>query len=65
MLLTIITIVIVSGALIIGAIWGIFGSLPDKIEGFLVGIAGGALLVSVILELIKSFNPIRSTYLDP
>ncbi len=53
MLLTIITIVVVSGALIIGAIWGTYGNLPDKTEGFLVGIAGGALLVSVILELIK------------
>lgn len=53
MLLTVITIVVVSGALIIGAIWGIYGNLPDKTEGFLVGLAGGALLVSAILELIE------------
>ena len=53
MLLTIITIVVVSAALIIGALWGIYGNLGDKTEGFLVGVAGGALLVSVILELMK------------
>lgn len=53
MLLTGITILVVSGALIIGALWGLYGHMSDKTEGFLVGIAGGALLVSVILELIR------------
>lgn len=53
MLLTIATIVVVSGALILGALWGTYGKLSDKMEGFLIGLAGGALLVSVILELIE------------
>lgn len=51
--MTIIVIVVVSGALIIGAIWGIYGKLSKKTEGFLVALAGGALMVSAILELIE------------
>jgi ZIP family zinc transporter len=50
---TIIVVLIVSGALIIGAIWGIYGKLSDRLEGFLVALAGGALLVSALLELIR------------
>lgn len=50
---TIIVIIIVSGALIIGAAWGIYGNLSKKLEGFLVALAGGALLVSALLELIN------------
>lgn len=53
MLTTVIVVIIVSGALIIGACWGIYGNLPKKLEGFLVALAGGALLVSAILELIN------------
>ena len=49
---TAIVVVMVSGALIIGAIWGIYGSLSKKLEGFMVALAGGALLVSALLELI-------------
>ncbi len=52
MLLTIIVIVVVSAALIAGAVWGIYGKLPSKLEGFIVALAGGALVVSVVLELI-------------
>ena len=40
-MMTIIVIVVVSGALIIGAIWGIYGKLSKKTEGFLVALAGG------------------------
>ncbi|GAL01227.1 hypothetical protein JCM19314_671 [Nonlabens ulvanivorans] len=32
---------------------GIYGSLSKKTEGFLVALAGGALLVSALLELIN------------
>jgi zinc transporter, ZIP family len=53
MLLTIVVILVVSSALIAGAAWGIYGSLPAKIEGFIVALAGGALIVSVVLELIE------------
>lgn len=48
----IIVISTVSGALIIGALWGIYGKLSKRTEGFLVALAGGALLVSALLELI-------------
>lgn len=52
-MITIIVVLVVSGALLLGAAWGIYGSLSKKTEGFLVALAGGALLVSAILELIK------------
>ena len=51
--MTIIVVVIVSGALIIGALWGLYGNLSKRLEGFLVAMAGGALLVSALLELIS------------
>ncbi|ALM19850.1 zinc transporter [Nonlabens sp. MIC269] len=51
-MMTFIVILTVSAALILGAVWGIYGSLSKKLEGFLVALAGGALLVSAILELI-------------
>lgn len=44
---------VVSGALLVGAAWGIWGKLPEKTEGFLVALAGGALLLSVTSELIE------------
>ena len=44
---------VVSGALLVGAAWGIWGKLPKPIEGFLVALAGGALLLSVTSELIE------------
>lgn len=44
---------VVSGALIAGAAWGIYGKLPERVEGFLVALAGGALLLSVVSELIE------------
>lgn len=37
----------------VGAAWGIWGKLPKPIEGFLVALAGGALLLSVTSELIE------------
>ncbi len=52
-MLTLAVIVIVSGALIAGAAWGIYGSLPQDVEGFIVALAGGALLVSATIELIE------------
>lgn len=52
-MMTSIVILVVSIALIAGAVWGIFGNISKKTEGFLVALAGGALLVSALLELIQ------------
>ena len=52
-MLTVIVILVVSAALLAGAAWGIFGSLPKKVEGFIVALAGGALIISAVLELIE------------
>lgn len=52
-MLTVLVILVVSGALLIGAAWGIYGTLPKKLEGFLVALAGGALIISAVLELIE------------
>lgn len=51
-LLTILVIVVVSAALVAGAAWGAYGKLPPELEGFIVALAGGALIVSAVLELI-------------
>ncbi|WP_420605642.1 ZIP family metal transporter [Novosphingopyxis sp.] len=53
MLTLIVTVVVVSAALLIGAAWGIYGSLHAHLEGFLIALAGGALIVSVVAELIQ------------
>lgn len=50
--MTLIVIAVVSGALILGALWGTFGRLPEPVEGFIVALAGGALIVSLVLELV-------------
>ena len=44
-------IIVVSGALIIGALWGAYGKLPDWLQGNLLAIAGGALMLAVALEM--------------
>ncbi|MGE0784647.1 MAG: ZIP family metal transporter [Sandaracinaceae bacterium] len=53
MLVTLIVIGIVSLALIGGAAWAAFGRLPPRVEGFAIAVAGGALVESLILELIE------------
>lgn len=52
-MLTIAVVLVVSGALLVGAAWGIYGSLPRPVEGAVVALAGGALMVSAVLELIE------------
>ena len=52
-MMTIVVILAVSGALIAGAAWGIYGTLPEGLEGFIVAVAGGALIFSVVLELVE------------
>lgn len=46
-------ILVVSGALIIGALWGLYGRLPSWLEGNLLAVAGGALMISVVIELVQ------------
>lgn len=46
-------IFVVSAALIVGALWGVYGTLSDRVEGFIVAMAGGALIMSVIGELVE------------
>lgn len=45
-------VLVVSGALVVGAAWGIYGRLSRGVEGFLIALAGGALLLSLVTELI-------------
>lgn len=52
-MMTLIVVAVVSGALLAGAAWGIFGTLKPRTEGFLIALAGGALLLSVVSELIE------------
>ena len=54
--MTLIVVAVVSGALILGAAWGIFGKLPQQWEGFLIALAGGALIYSLIAELIRTLD---------
>lgn len=53
MLTLLLVVAVVSGALLAGAAWGIWGKLPQRLEGFLVAVAGGALLIAVGTELIE------------
>jgi len=53
MLVTLLVVVVVSAALLAGAAWGIYGKLGDGLEGFLIALAGGALLLSLVTELIE------------
>ena len=51
--MTIAIVLVVSAALCAGALWGLWGRISEFSEGFLVALAGGALLVSALLELIN------------
>ena len=53
MLTLIVVIAAVSAALMVGALWGVYGKLSDRLEGFIVAVAGGALIMSVIGELVE------------
>lgn len=52
-MVTFVIIFVVSASLLIGATWGLYGRLPKQLEGFLVAMAGGALIVAVIVELVQ------------
>ncbi|MFQ6550380.1 ZIP family metal transporter [Aestuariibius sp. 2305UL40-4] len=53
MIATIAVLGAVSAALVLGAVLGLSGLLRDRTEGFLVAVAGGALIVSLMLELVQ------------
>jgi len=53
MFITILVVFVVSMSLVAGALWGLYGRLSKKTEGFLIALAGGALIVSAVLELIE------------
>lgn len=46
-------ILVVSGALIIGALWGAKGYFPGWLQGNMLALAGGALMLSVALEMLQ------------
>ncbi|MEC7765218.1 MAG: zinc transporter [Pseudomonadota bacterium] len=52
-MLVIAVILVTSFALLAGAVWGANRGLSDHTEGFIVAMAGGALIVSVMDELIR------------
>ncbi len=49
----ILVVVVTSASLIAGAAWGAYGKLPEWLEGFLVALAGGALIVAIIQEMVN------------
>ena len=53
MLMTVLVVMVVSAALIAGALWGIYGKISGKTEGFVIALAGGALVVSLVSEMIQ------------
>lgn len=59
---TLLIIVLVSSTLIIGALWGAFLPFPPRLEGFVVAVAGGALIVSIMLELIEPALDLAATW---
>ena len=53
MLTVLLVIAVVSGALIIGAFWALYGKFRGRVEGIVVAIAGGSLLLSLVLDLVQ------------
>lgn len=51
--MTFAVVLIVSGALVLGAAVGAYAHLPARLEGFMVALAGGALLISAVSELVE------------
>lgn len=49
----IMTIVIASGALIFGAVWGSVWGMSKRLEGFMIALAGGALIVGAMDQMVS------------
>lgn len=56
-------IVAVSGSLLMGALWGVYGRLNQSTEGILLAVAGGALMLSLVLELILPATELISVWI--
>ena len=52
----------VSSALVLGALWGLYGRLGDRAEGFVLAAGGGALMLAAVLELIVPAREIVSLW---
>ncbi|MES1952139.1 zinc/iron permease [Salinisphaera sp. S4-8] len=46
-------VVAMATSLVAGTAWAMYGRLPDRVDGFIVALSGGALLIAVVLELIQ------------
>ncbi|PIE11625.1 MAG: zinc transporter [Rhodobacterales bacterium] len=46
------TIIIASGALVLGAIWGAVWGMSQRVEGFMIALAGGALIVGAMDQMV-------------
>lgn len=55
--MTLLVLALVAAALLLGAAWGLFAPLPERLEGFLIALAGGALIVSIMSELVDRAAP--------
>ncbi|MEQ8935517.1 MAG: zinc transporter [Amphiplicatus sp.] len=53
MLTTALVIIVISAALIVGAVWGVYWPLPKRVKGAMVAFAGGALITSLSFELFE------------
>ncbi len=52
----------VSSALVLGALWGLYGRLGDRAEGFVLAAGGGALMLAAVLELIVPAREVVSLW---
>jgi ZIP family zinc transporter len=46
-------ILIVSGSLLLGAAWGLYGRASVRVDGFLIALAGGALLLTLVTDMVQ------------
>ncbi|MCB1388421.1 MAG: zinc transporter [Rhodobacteraceae bacterium] len=56
-MMKLVVLALVAAALLVGAAWGLFAPLPERLEGFLIALAGGALIVSIMSELVERAAP--------
>ncbi len=56
----ILVVFVVSGSLVVGAAFGVSGWIHEPVEGFMVALAGGALLVSTGVELLDPATEVVS-----
>lgn len=52
-MLDFLVIATVSAALVLGALWGLYGRLSTRLEGFIIALSGGALIVALMSGLVE------------